>query len=329
MLRDKDRREQYERAIRAEIARYVDLVGEKPHVVDLGAGTGLLSMMALEHGARCATLVDVNMNMLDMARTALEEKGYEEGVDFNIFHGSFTRMAFDAQIWSGTGLFDMLVCEIIGTLTTSESMQTYIPDALKHVRAFEGKHFVVPSSATQKLSLCRIPLFDKANPCVNYAHDNLLPDWGEDNVVRFVSTNGSGLNLYNLHEYRFFVYESHAIRVDTFDQVGCDLTEQVEFYVPRSLPQNESRNHFLVLEWKCTLAHGIELSNTLQGYKRIEHPSSVDRAVAWGFMLAQCVPLQKMCEQRVRFDVSYPNDWPRIELEEKCPPGKKMRSVVA
>ena len=314
MLRDTGRLKAYQRAISDMIERFKAAVGRAPHVVDLGAGTGLLSKLALDSGAERVTLVDVNSDMLDMATQALVDHGYHKDRDFFVFHGSFTKINHNTTVWQ-SGVeepFDMLVCEILGTLTTTESMHEYIVDALKHVRSFNGGQFVIPARATQSLSLCELSVADEDDLCTRYPHDNLIPAWEDETVARFVPTND--LQLFNLHLKPFMVHASGPIRVDTFDVIGTTLPP-----VSLSVPSSLSSNHFLVLEWTCTLSEGVELKNTLHGYK--EDPAvGVDRAVAWGFFLAECGPLYDLCGRTVQFRVSYPRNakgWPRISLASK------------
>lgn len=298
MLRDKGRADAYRKAIANQIDRFRSIAGRAPHVVDLGAGTGVLSKMALDCGAERVTLVDVNKDMLDMASEALVRHGYCKSKDFFVFHGSFTKMTYPVKIWEAGEPFDMLVSEILGTLTTSESMHEYIADALKHVRSFDGAQFVIPSKATQTLSLCELSVVDEDDLCARYPHDNLIPEWHDDTEAVFVSTNDLQLN--NLHMKPFTVHSSATIRVDTFDVIDTTLPP-----VSLAVPSTLSWNHFLVLEWTCTLADGVELKNTLYGYK--ESPAvGVDRAVAWGFLLAECGPLYELCGKTADFEVTYP-----------------------
>jgi len=298
MLRDKGRKDAYGKAIAKEIDRFKSVTGRAPHIVDLGAGTGVLSKMALDCGAQRVTLVDVNKDMLDMASKALTDDGYHENRDFFVFHGSFTRITPSVKIWEPGEPFDMLVSEILGTLTTSESMHEYIADALEHVRLFDGARFVIPSKATQMLSLCELSVVDEDDLCARYPHDNLIPEWHNDTEAVFVSTND--LQLYNLHMKPFTVHSSATIREDTFDVIRTTLPP-----VSLAVPSPLSWNHVLVLMWTCTLADGVELQNTLHGYK--ENPAvGVDRAVAWGFLLAECGPLYELCGKTADFEVTYP-----------------------
>lgn len=312
MLRDDNRSGGYRKAIKKNIDRFKLATERAPHVVDLGAGTGVLSKMALDCGAERVTLVDVNKDLLDMASEALTQHGYCENKDFFIFHGSFTKMTYPVKIWDAVEPFDMLVSEILGTLTTSESMHEYIADALKHVQSFDGAQFVIPSKATQTLSICELSVVDENDLCARYPHDNLIPEWHDGTEVVFVPTNDLQLN--NLHMKPFTVHSTATIRVDTFDVMSTTLPS-----VSLAVPSTLSWNHFLVLEWTCTLADGVELKNTLYGYK--ESPAvGVDRAVAWGFLLAECGPLYERCGKTADFEVTYPQHrkgWPRIILAEE------------
>jgi ribosomal protein L11 methylase PrmA len=52
MLRDEDRMSKYEVAIRVAIGEFIEATGRRPVVLDIGAGTGLLSMFAARAGAQ-------------------------------------------------------------------------------------------------------------------------------------------------------------------------------------------------------------------------------------------------------------------------------------
>lgn len=68
MLNDKDRNQAYEAAIKETIAQFVQEQGRAPTVLDLGAGSGLLSIMALHHGASEVTLVEANADLIAIAQ---------------------------------------------------------------------------------------------------------------------------------------------------------------------------------------------------------------------------------------------------------------------
>ncbi|XP_034541631.1 protein arginine N-methyltransferase 7 [Notolabrus celidotus] len=79
MLHDHDRNEKYYQGIRAAVAR-VKARGEKVVVLDIGTGTGLLSMMALTAGADFCYAVEVFKPMAEAAQCIVEKNGFSEKV---------------------------------------------------------------------------------------------------------------------------------------------------------------------------------------------------------------------------------------------------------
>lgn len=295
MLRDSGRTKAYSDAISRAIRLFREFEKCAPTVVDLGAGSGLLSKLALEHGAAHVTLMDVNHELLRIARDALTFHGYVEGEHFSIFHGSFSTMPHKCSVWTGD-TFDVLVSEIIGTLTTSESQHIYLPDAIKFVRHVEGYgKFVIPQSACQMLSVYKLPWCDSCNACSSFVHDVVMPV--QDETILFTSTQD--LCLFDLHHKPHKRLTTHVIRRDLFGkQEGHTVhITNVAFRLPRL------RKHlFFVLEWKCTLFKDIELFNTIHAYKA--SLSGVERAAAWGMLIAPTpdIPSNGM----TRLEISYP-----------------------
>lgn len=74
MLDDKDRNDKYELAIKRGIAAFRAEQGRAPRVLDLGCGTGMLSVFALRHGAEHVVALDVNKHMVDLAKVKIHCK---------------------------------------------------------------------------------------------------------------------------------------------------------------------------------------------------------------------------------------------------------------
>ena len=64
MLADEDRNVKYAEAIKQCIAQFKKQQGRAPLVLDLGCGTGLLTRLALMHGAAKVVGVDTNHTCL-------------------------------------------------------------------------------------------------------------------------------------------------------------------------------------------------------------------------------------------------------------------------
>ncbi|XP_033075671.1 protein arginine N-methyltransferase 7 isoform X3 [Trachypithecus francoisi] len=79
MLHDKDRNVKYYQGIRAAVSRVKDR-GQKALVLDIGTGTGLLSMMAVTAGADFCYAIEVFKPMADAAAEIVEKNGFRDKI---------------------------------------------------------------------------------------------------------------------------------------------------------------------------------------------------------------------------------------------------------
>uniref|UniRef100_A0A4W3HFA4 Protein arginine N-methyltransferase n=1 Tax=Callorhinchus milii TaxID=7868 RepID=A0A4W3HFA4_CALMI len=79
MLHDTDRNEKYYSGIRAAVRRVKDR-GQEAIVLDIGTGTGLLSMMAMSAGADYCYAIEVFKPMADVARKIVEKNGFAKKI---------------------------------------------------------------------------------------------------------------------------------------------------------------------------------------------------------------------------------------------------------
>ena len=61
-------------------------------MVDVGCGTGLLSVLALKHGAAHVTAIDTNKNMTIFTQVALEREGYKRN-RFKVVNGCIKKQS--------------------------------------------------------------------------------------------------------------------------------------------------------------------------------------------------------------------------------------------
>jgi predicted RNA methylase len=106
MLNDADRNHQYEIAIANCIHEFISNVGRAPLVADLGCGTGLLTLIALNSGAERVISVDTNITMVEMTHRVTQKY---ENVD--VYHGTLDEYAHSKRL--GCGFIDILVCVLI------------------------------------------------------------------------------------------------------------------------------------------------------------------------------------------------------------------------
>ena len=122
MLDDRDRNARYNEAIRACIDDFnrenPDLGG--PRVLDVGVGTGFLSACCLLAGAKHVTGVDVNESMVQEATRNLRRIDPSEE-RFEVVHVGPGSEYRSKSPFDGIQ-FDMIVSEILGTLTLSLSL---------------------------------------------------------------------------------------------------------------------------------------------------------------------------------------------------------------
>ncbi|VDN02340.1 unnamed protein product [Thelazia callipaeda] len=76
MVHDFERNQKYELALRSVISE-LKRKEKRVHVVDIGAGTGLLSMMAMRSGADCVTAIEMMKPIATCAEKIIMKNGYE------------------------------------------------------------------------------------------------------------------------------------------------------------------------------------------------------------------------------------------------------------
>src|SRR4051812_15751952 len=106
MLGDRPRLRAYDNALRAA-------VGEGDVVVDLGAGTLALTLLALRHGARHVYAVEADPEMVAIAERVVEDNDLKDRVTVVCADARTVRLAEPA---------DVVVAELLGNLGPEEAM---------------------------------------------------------------------------------------------------------------------------------------------------------------------------------------------------------------
>ena len=282
MLDDVDRTMQYSKAIQ-ECVNQVPV--PNPCVVDVGAGTGLLSALVLFHHPSAIVVgVDVNEAALSASRQVMHELGFSDRfygvlVNANMTSKSLLRTIQSKLNSTNPMPFDVMVSEILGTFVYGESMETYVSKYLPFVKTFDDKLYAVPQKCRQYFACYEfdVPLSTK------YAIEKAL-----DEALRYkeyIATDKGGLGIaLHLYENQLTaspqpiyeaMYSKKPTHVQTFKQ---------KFHI------NPSSNlHLGVFEWECDLWNGIMLKNTIEEYKTIARSSNeryaFARQNAWGFMV--------------------------------------------
>lgn len=182
MLRDDQRNEFFFDSMRGQV--------EGKHVLDVGAGCGLLSMMAARLGAAKVTSVESSPDMAALARENVKRNGYSDCIRVINSHSRDLVLPPD-------DLADFVVSETFGTLLLGEGALASFMDASRRL-AKPGAVFL-PASGAQcatvissptLASLSRVPPPD----CV-YGFDLSATDVLQDTAsIQFTKDRGIRLN---------------------------------------------------------------------------------------------------------------------------------------
>lgn len=154
MLCDRDRDVKMEEAIAGCIKSFKEQQGRSPRVLDVGAGTGVLSIYAAMHGASEVAAIEGNHSRAAIARKNVRK------------HSLCDKITVVCTISSGFRLegaeppFDVLVCELLGTIVHFERQHAFISDLFdRGVVAEFGDcrvRYTVPRAYTQWVRLYRM-----------------------------------------------------------------------------------------------------------------------------------------------------------------------------
>jgi protein arginine N-methyltransferase 1 len=140
MLNDHVRMEAYRRAIRK-------VVRPGMAVADVGTGTGILALWALEAGARVVHGIDVNERILRQAEQRMAAAGLSSR--FQAFHALAHQVTLPERV-------DVVLSEILGNLADNEGMTPILADARARFLKQGGqmlprraRSFLVPVAAVQ------------------------------------------------------------------------------------------------------------------------------------------------------------------------------------
>lgn len=137
MMNDAPRNDAFEAAIRAAIARK----GAAARVLDIGAGSGLLSLMAARAGAERVVACEMEPLIAEMAQQIVAQNGYGDRI--TVHAKPSTDLAVGAEL---DGPADILVSEILSSDLLTEKVLDTFEDA--HRRLLAPDALVIPNAAT-------------------------------------------------------------------------------------------------------------------------------------------------------------------------------------
>lgn len=120
-------------------------------VLEIGTGSGLLSIIAASLGARHVIAVEANGHLAQLARNIIDANGYSERV--TVVHKMSTELEL-TDLPNGQKA-DVLVSEILGTLMLGESALEYVADARE--RLVKPNAIMIPDRGCQYAQLVCAP----------------------------------------------------------------------------------------------------------------------------------------------------------------------------
>ncbi|XP_073736183.1 protein arginine N-methyltransferase 7 isoform X4 [Callorhinus ursinus] len=129
MLHDKDRNIKYYQGIRAAVSRVKDR-GQKALVLDIGTGTGLLSMMAVTAGADFCYAIEVFKPMADAAVKIVERNGFTDKIKIINKHSTEVTIGPDGDMPCRANI---LITELFDTELIGEGALPSYEHAHRHL----------------------------------------------------------------------------------------------------------------------------------------------------------------------------------------------------
>ncbi|XP_031826057.1 arginine methyltransferase 7 isoform X2 [Nomia melanderi] len=142
MLHDHERNHKYYLALKTAIERKHQM-GEEANVLDIGCGTGLLSMMAVKCGADTVTACEVFTSMAECAIKIIKENSFEDKI--KLIQKRSTKMT----VGNGGDMpkkANILVTEVFDTELIGEGALSTFQHAYENL--LEENSIVIPHSAT-------------------------------------------------------------------------------------------------------------------------------------------------------------------------------------
>jgi SAM-dependent methyltransferase len=201
MLRDTDRNNLFEIAIQTAINAFVQRYHRRPVVLDIGCGTGLLSLFAARHGAEFVFAVEMFDTMSQIATSVIAENGFSDKV--------FIINAKSTEIEQLPCEVDIIISELLDSALLGESCIPSHSDAISRFLRKEMKDPSLPSSFDDHPSLMQ------QQQAVDGLQDRIIPNRAEVFATLIEGIEVKNMNRIDsmvLGREPFNVYRNEAAR---------------------------------------------------------------------------------------------------------------------
>jgi hypothetical protein len=293
MLNDVDRNQAYANAVQETIAAFRAEFGRSPTVLDVGAGSGLLSSVALQAGASYVAAVEANETLVQLCTLQLEENF---GGEADLERWDVVQ-SLSVELQPTEEPFDILISELFGSLINSESMYVYLWDLMmrgvvrNHGSRAEPRFLVVPQSAemTATLYACEaatgiltgLPGIDM-NMLFDAVHGTEASSslhWVHDEAIKVA------LAMVPLEK----ASEPVVVLREQYNSVSGGVCFPPRIELRCTLPSDTAvlpEHLVVVLEWSAQLSSGVTLSNSLDHVRALPDHVKLARWANWGHLFA-------------------------------------------
>jgi tetratricopeptide (TPR) repeat protein len=241
MMNDVRRNDAFEAAIKAAIEQRPNAL-----VLDIGTGSGLLSMMAARAGAGSVVACEVVPVIADMARQIVAENGYANRI--KIVAAPSTDLDVGAQLAAQA---DILVSEILSSDLLTENVLDTFEDA--HARLLKDDAIVIPRAASA------IGCLVESEVLANYVFVNTVSGF---DLSRFNAFAAQKLPIHGtMTDWRRLSADVELVRIDlTAKRHASDLHLL-------SIPVLSDGVATGIVQWMhVDLAEGVSFDNHPDGY---------------------------------------------------------------
>ena len=131
-----------------------EVVTSRSVVLDIGAGSGLLSMMAARLGASSVLAVEQSSDIVALTQTVIQDNQLAAslGGPVKVFHGMSSDLELsDEAVGQHARKATIVVSELVGTLLLGEMQLEFLEDARAHLLAPGGT--IIPAGGVQYVTL--------------------------------------------------------------------------------------------------------------------------------------------------------------------------------
>ena len=238
MINDNLRNTKYLEAIKKAINE-----NEYEYVLEIGTGTGLLSMMAIDAGAKKVITCENNKSIFEIAKKIIKKNGYEDLI--KVINKSSTILKVGEDLSQKA---DLLISEIFSSELVGEGIQPSLLDAKKRLLKDKGK--MIPEAAEIKVALLETSSVIKDKCFTNEINGYDLSDFNK------ITGNKFSLDLKNTD----VTYLSNEKIAFFFDFYSDSILKREHKKI--NIPIQKSGTCLGLITWmKINLYQGVYLEN--------------------------------------------------------------------